>query len=74
MKRFIGGFDYAVFTASDAAGGLEKSRAVSPDLTILGVAYILIRKILRPLRALKTGAEVLGAGRADHRVPQKGTR
>ena len=39
---------------------------------ILGLAYFAIRKILRPLRTLKTGAETLGKGELDHRVPQTG--
>ena len=39
---------------------------------VLGVAYFSIRKILRPLRTLKSGAETLGRGELDHRVPQTG--
>ena len=33
LKRFLGEFDFTVYTASDAAEGLIKVRTVSPDLT-----------------------------------------
>jgi signal transduction histidine kinase len=39
---------------------------------ILAAAYFFIRRVLRPLRTLKSGVEALSAGRLDHRVPQKG--
>ena len=39
---------------------------------ILAAAYLLIRRVLRPLQPLKAGVEALGAGRLDHRVPQTG--
>ena len=35
LKRFLGEFDFTVYTASDAAEGLKKVRTVSPDLIIL---------------------------------------
>jgi DNA-binding response OmpR family regulator len=35
LKRFLGEFDFTVYTASDAAEGLIKVRTVSPDLIIL---------------------------------------
>jgi signal transduction histidine kinase len=38
----------------------------------LAAAYFLIRRVLGPLRTLKTGVEALGAGKLDHRVPGKG--
>jgi signal transduction histidine kinase len=39
---------------------------------ILAAAYFFIRRVLRPLRTLKSGVEALGAGRLEHRVPQNG--
>ena len=40
--------------------------------TILGAAYLYIRKILKPLHALKTGVDEVGAGKLDHRIPEAG--
>ena len=37
LKRFLGEFDYTVFTAAEAGEGLKKLRAVGPDLVILDV-------------------------------------
>lgn len=37
LKRFLGDFDYTVYTATDAREGLKKIRAASPDLIILDV-------------------------------------
>ena len=37
LKRFLGDFDYTVYTAVDAQEGLKKIRAVEPDLIILDV-------------------------------------
>ncbi|KPJ75995.1 MAG: transcriptional regulator [Deltaproteobacteria bacterium SG8_13] len=37
LKRFLGDFDYTVYTATDAEQGLKKLRSVSPDLIILDV-------------------------------------
>ena len=38
----------------------------------LSVAYLFMRRVLRPLRTLKSGVEALGAGRLDHRLPKSG--
>jgi DNA-binding response OmpR family regulator len=35
LKKFLGKFNFTVFTASDATEGLKKVRTVSPDLVIL---------------------------------------
>lgn len=35
LKRFLGDFDFTVYTAKDATEGLKKVRTVSPDLIIL---------------------------------------
>ncbi len=37
LKRFLGDFDYTVYTATDAREGLKKIRTASPDLIILDV-------------------------------------
>ena len=37
LKRFLGDFDYTVYTAIDAQEGLKKIRAAAPDLIILDV-------------------------------------
>ena len=37
LKRFLGDFDYTVYTATDAQTGLKKFRATTPDLIILDV-------------------------------------
>jgi len=37
LKRFLGDFDYTVYTAIDAQEGLKKIRAIGPDLIILDV-------------------------------------
>ena len=37
LKRFLGEFDYIVYTAIDAQEGLKKIRATAPDLIILDV-------------------------------------
>ncbi len=37
LKRFLGDFDYSVYTATDAQTGLKKFRAITPDLIILDV-------------------------------------
>ena len=39
---------------------------------ILGVAYLLIRRILKPLHRMKSAMEALHAGRLDYRIPQHG--
>lgn len=39
---------------------------------ILAAAYFFIRRVLKPLRTLKSGVEAFGDGRLDHRVPQNG--
>lgn len=39
---------------------------------ILGGAYLLIRRTLKPLHRMKAGMEAVHAGRLDHRVPQRG--
>jgi signal transduction histidine kinase len=39
---------------------------------ILGGAYLLIRRALKPLHGMKAGMEAVHAGRLDHRVPQNG--
>ncbi len=41
-------------------------------LTILGIAYFIIRQTLFPLRVLKTGVDEVGEGKLDHRIPEKG--
>jgi len=41
--------------------------------TVLGVAYLLIRRILKPVRALETGVAALTAGQLDHRVAASGS-
>jgi signal transduction histidine kinase len=41
--------------------------------TILGAAYLFIRKTLYPLRTLKSGVDDLGAGKLDHRIPEIGS-
>jgi signal transduction histidine kinase len=53
------------------AGIILLAMAVSLS-AILAAAYFFIRRVLRPLRTLKSGVEALGAGRLDHRVPQNG--
>jgi len=35
LRRFLGDFDFTVFTATDGQEGLKKVRTVSPDLVIL---------------------------------------
>ncbi len=40
--------------------------------TILGLAYLYIRKTLNPLRSLKEGVYRFGAGRLDHRINETG--
>ena len=35
LKRFLGDFDYTVYTAINAHEGLKKIRATAPDLIIL---------------------------------------
>ena len=37
LKRFLGDFEYTVFTATDAGEGLKKIRTTSPDLIILDI-------------------------------------
>lgn len=39
---------------------------------ILGAAYFYLRRLLKPLRALKSGVDEVGAGRLDHRIPEDG--
>ena len=39
---------------------------------ILGLCYFYIRRLLRPVRRLKTGADQFGAGLLDYRVPETG--
>jgi signal transduction histidine kinase len=39
---------------------------------ILSAAYFYLRKLLGPLRALKTGVDEVGGGRLDHRIPEVG--
>jgi len=39
---------------------------------ILGLCYFYIRRLLRPVRQLKTGADQFGAGFLDYRVPETG--
>ncbi len=41
---------------------------------ILIAAYLVIRRILRPLEVLKKGVLKIGRGGLDHRVPNKGAR
>ena len=54
------------------AGIILTAMAVTLSV-ILAAAYFFIRRVLRPLRTLKSGVEALGAGRLDHRVPQNGS-
>ena len=39
---------------------------------ILATAYFFLRRVLKPLRTLKTGVEALGTGKLEYRVPQTG--
>ena len=39
-------------------------------ITILGAAYLFIRKTLNPLRTLKAGVNTVGAGKLGHRLPE----
>ena len=39
---------------------------------ILAAAYFYLRKLLGPLRTLKTGVDEVGSGRLDHRIPEDG--
>ncbi len=39
---------------------------------IIGGAYLVIRRTLRPLRALKTGVDQVAIGKLDHRIPESG--
>ena len=41
-------------------------------VVVLTAAYFYIRRVLKPLRMLKTGVSELAAGKLDHRVPQTG--
>lgn len=55
LKRFLGEFDFTVYTASDAAEGLIKVRTVSPDLIILdlmlpGMSVTFVSASGRPVR------------------------
>lgn len=40
---------------------------------ILGSAYVYLRKLLKPLRTLKTGVDKVGAGLLEHRIPETGS-
>jgi signal transduction histidine kinase len=41
-------------------------------IMILGASYFYIRRVLSPLRTLKSGVDEVGAGRLDHRIPEVG--
>jgi signal transduction histidine kinase len=41
-------------------------------ITILGAAYLYIRKTLSPLHTLKAGVNDVGGGKLDHRIPEAG--
>jgi signal transduction histidine kinase len=42
-------------------------------VTLLGAAYVFIRRTLSPLRILKAGVDQVGAGKLDHRIAQTGS-
>ena len=54
------------------AGGVLTLMAAALG-AVLAAAYFFIRRVLKPLRTLKTGVRELTAGRLDHRVPQTGS-
>ena len=54
------------------AGWVLSSMAVIL-FVVLGIAYLLIRRILKPVRALETGVTALTAGQLDHRVATSGS-
>ena len=39
---------------------------------LLGLAYLYLRRLLKPLRVLKTGVDAVGSGRLAHRIPETG--
>jgi signal transduction histidine kinase len=41
-------------------------------ITVLGAAYLFIRKTLKPLHTLKAGVNTVGAGMLEHRIPETG--
>ena len=41
-------------------------------ITILGSAYLYIRRTLSPLHTLKAGVNEVGGGKLDHRIPEVG--
>ncbi len=41
-------------------------------ITILGAAYLFIRRTLNPLHTLKAGVDTVGAGKLGHRIPESG--
>ena len=53
------------------AGWILALMAAALSMVLAG-AYLFIRRVLQPLRALETGVEALAAGRLDHRVPEAG--
>ncbi len=56
---------------SDEAIWILTAMAVAMG-AILGLAYFYIRRILKPLHALKAGVDEVGAGRLSHRIPEAG--
>jgi HAMP domain-containing protein len=41
-------------------------------ITVLGAAYLFIRRTLKPLHTLKAGVNTVGAGKLEHRIPETG--
>jgi len=72
-----GGGD-VMFVASPAArhhenAGLILSFMAVVLFSVLGVAYLLIRRVLKPVRELEAGVAALSAGRLDHRIAASGS-
>ncbi|CAB5111366.1 hypothetical protein D3OALGA1CA_2046 [Olavius algarvensis associated proteobacterium Delta 3] len=67
-----------MFVASPAArdhenAGLILSFMAAVLFAVLGVAYLLIRRVLKPVRELEAGVAALSAGRLDHRIAESGS-
>jgi len=66
-----------MFVASPAAQHHENAGVILTFMAVilfavLGVAYLLIRRVLKPVRDLEGGVAALTAGRLDHRVVASG--
>jgi signal transduction histidine kinase len=67
-----GGYQYRFFTGEPAYRGFDDWRAYLPLVMltlVLAGAYLLIRKLMRPVKLIGEGIIEAGRGNLEHRVP-----